>query len=482
MSPVGAADWRHSSLWSPPLRPRFASTNVDRSVDVAIIGGGIAGLLTAILLNRSGADVLVLERYEVGGVATRNTTAKISALQGTTYHAIRSRRGAGVAAEYAAAQLDAVEGLRGLIAELKIDCALTDAPAITYATEREAGEEARAEFEAAREAGLPVQWTETTELPFAVLGAVQLDHQLHFHPGMFCSALASELGRDRIAEAAGVAGIDDNSDGCLVNLEDGRHVRAANVVLATQAPIVDPALLANRCTPLQSYALAARISGVVPAGMYLSCDSSVRSLRPARVETETLAVVAGEGHPMGAEGARPERWDVLAAWTEQHFGTVDVTHRWATHDLVSTDHVPFIGRLKAGSDRRWVATAFAKWGMTNAYVAARIISEAIGGTAVPWASAFDSTRVASTLNRELISLGATAGQHLVIDRLTRRTEPRCTHQGCVLRHDDALATWDCPCHGSRFAEDGTVIQGPASRALAAPVSGDSSYPRDGRQH
>ena len=144
----------------------------------------------------------------------------------------------------------------------------------------------------------------------------------------------------------------------------------------------------------------------------------------------------------------------------------EVTHRWATHDLIPSDHVPFIGNLGPRAQRRWVATGFAKWGMTNGYVAAKMISERIGGGSVPWASTFDSTRVASTVTRDLLSIGVTATRALVVDRVMRRAAPRCTHQGCVLREDRALGTWDCPCHGSRFDEDGNVIQGPANRRLA----------------
>jgi hypothetical protein len=199
--------------------------------------------------------------------------------------------------------------------------------------------------------------------------------------------------------------------------------------------------------------------------MYLSCDSAVRSLRPASAGGETLAVIGGEGHPMGSDEATAARWDALTAWATEAFGGAEVLFRWATHDLVTTDHVPFIGRLSPGASRRFVATGFAKWGMTNGYVAAKLMREILNGGSVPWASTFDATRIAATVNTELISIGAKATEHLVADRFTRRGNPRCTHQGCVLRRDTALDTWDCPCHGSRFSAEGSVIQGPATAPL-----------------
>lgn len=435
-------------------------------VDAAVVGGGITGLVTALLLRQAGARVAVLERHTIGGVATRNTTAKVSALQGTVYSELTSRRGPDVAAAYATAQLDAVAGIRECVEELDVDCALTPSAAFTYATEPGAAERAHREHAAAVAAGLPARWTRATGLPIEVAGAVRLDDQMHFDPGAFCAGIARRLDPALIGEHTVVRGVDEHQGGCTIALEHGTPITAAHVVLATQAPVVDPGFLANRCRPMQSYAIAARIDAPAPAGMYLSCDSSVRSVRPASIGGDPRLVVGGEGHPVGDDDARPDRWDALAAWTTGAFGPAEVTHRWATHDLVTTDRMPFIGRLVPGAHRRWVATGFAKWGMTNAYVAARLITEAIGGGSVPWAHAFDSTRVASTVNRQLWSLGRKTATHLVSDRLSRRGEPRCTHQGCVLRRDAALDTWDCPCHGSRFQADGSVVQGPATTPLA----------------
>jgi glycine/D-amino acid oxidase-like deaminating enzyme len=462
--PHDHAHWSDASPWSEALTARFPRVTPDRRVDVLVIGAGIAGLLTATRLAELGADVLVADRHEVGGVATRNTTAKISALQGTAYREIVRRRGVDVAAAYASAQVDAVARLRTLVEERQIACRLTEAPALTYATEPRATEVAHDELERAKAAGLRVTWTDTTELPFAVTGAVRLDGQLHFDPGAFCAALAEQLGPERIVEHQAVVDVQERHDGCLATFESGQRVDAGHVVLATQSPIVDPAFLANRCKPQQSYALAARTDGPIPAGMYLSCDESVRSLRPATVGGEPALLVGGAGHPTGAApDAAP--WSTLEHWTQQRFGTTEVTHRWATHDLLTTDRVPFIGRLAPGSTRRWVATGFGKWGMTNGFVAADIISAGIDGRAVPWANAFDATRIAASINTSLLDAGRTAIDHLVVDRLRHRPEPRCTHQGCVLREDGPTGSWACPCHGSRFELDGGVVQGPARAPL-----------------
>jgi glycine/D-amino acid oxidase-like deaminating enzyme len=454
-----------SSLWAHELSEGYPSVTEDGDADVVVIGAGIAGIVTAALLQQSGHGVLVVDRDIVGGVATRNTTAKVTALQGTTLSAITKARGVDAARSYAQAQLDAVDGLRTLIETTGADCAMTPATAVTFAFGADAASKVDAEFDAASDAGLVVT-RNPTDLPFEVTEAIALDNQFHIDPARLCRALASGLGANHVFEHTTVTGVKDNgAKGCVVTIDGGRELRARHVVVATQSPIVDPLFLANRCRPMQSYAMAVKLAGDVPASMSIAADEFTISLRPATVDGEDYLIVGGNGHPTSTPGD-PKRWDEIEGWARTHLGELEVAHKWATHDLVSVDHVPFVGRLSPHATGSWVATAFGKWGMTNAYVAARLIRDAIDEKdPAPWAATFDSTRIASTLNRNLVTAGTTAMQHIVGDRVTGRREPRCTHQGCVLRHDEALDTWDCPCHGSRFAKDGTVLQGPAVKSL-----------------
>jgi glycine/D-amino acid oxidase-like deaminating enzyme len=454
-----------ASLWAQSLERQYPAVSENRSVDVVVVGGGIAGMLAATLLSQTGREVLVLERDVVGGVATRNTTAKVSALQGTTISAIAAHS-TDAALAYAAAQLDAVRGLASLITDMGIECAMTRADAYTYAAYDEGIRRVAEELRAAQAAGLPAEATNDIGFPIDVQAAIVLRDQFHINPALLCRGLADALPEDAIAEYTSVKDIEEESGSVTVTTTDGCRIRAQHVVVATQAPIVDPMLLSNRCVPMQSYAIAMSVPGAVPNTMCLSADDFTISLRPATAPDGTqLLIVGGNGHQMG-ESASAERWSDLEIWAEKYFGEIEVWNRWATHDLVTTDRVPFVGRLRGTAQRQWVATGFGKWGMTNSYVAARLLTDAISEAAPqPWAGTFDSTRVRSTITKEALHAGATATHHLIGDRIARRPEPRCTHQGCVLREDDALGTWDCPCHGSRFDADGAVIQGPANTPL-----------------
>jgi glycine/D-amino acid oxidase-like deaminating enzyme len=455
-----------ASLWAQGLERQYPALSEDRSVDVVVIGAGIAGLLTATLLQQAGSEVLVIERDVVGGVATRNTTAKVTALQGTTLSAIASARDADAALAYASAQVDAVHNLAALIGEMGIECSMTRCDAFTYAGHDEGVRRVAEELRAAQAAGLPVESSDDIGFPIDVQAAIVLRDQFHMNPAQLCRGLADAMPIDAVAEYTSVSDVDEDGGTVTVTIDSGHRVRAQHVVVATQSPIVDPMLLANRSVPMQSYAIAMSVPGAVPNTMCLSADDFTISLRPAAAHDGTpLLIVGGNGHHMG-EGATAQRWGDLEVWAEEYLGQIEVWNRWATHDLVTTDRVPFIGRLKSTSQHLWVATGFGKWGMTNGYVAARLLADAITeAPPKPWASTFDSTRVRSTITKEAVKAGGVATHHLIGDRIARRPEPHCTHQGCVLRQDDALGTWDCPCHGSRFDTDGSVIQGPANSPL-----------------
>jgi glycine/D-amino acid oxidase-like deaminating enzyme/nitrite reductase/ring-hydroxylating ferredoxin subunit len=485
------------SLWLATAEPTaYPTLDGDHRCDVAVLGGGIAGLTAALLVKRDGARVAVLEARRVGSGVTGCTTAKVSALQQTVYREIRRRHGTDGAAVYAEASIAGVELLAELAAGEGIECDLERRPALTYAASDGERSTIESEHDAAREAGLAADLVEETDLPYATHGAVRLDRQIEIHPVRYVQGLARAVDGEGSAvfENSRALGV-DAGDPCRVRTEGGT-VSADQVVVATHYPLLDRSLFFARLEPTRSYCIAARIPGEPPRGMSISAGGTTRSVR----SHGELLIVGGEGHPTGARKATPERYERLEAFARDHWDVDEVKHRWSAQDPVSWDHLPVIGRYHPRTSRLFVASGFLKWGLSSATFAARIVSDLIAGRDNPWARRFNPSRVGVRGVPKLAQMNARVAADLVGERAipAPRTAAadiprgeaqvvrdglgktgvfrgadgslyavslRCTHLGCLVRFNAAERSWDCPCHGSRFDVDGTVLEGPATKPL-----------------
>jgi glycine/D-amino acid oxidase-like deaminating enzyme/nitrite reductase/ring-hydroxylating ferredoxin subunit len=480
----------------PPL-----TENAD--VDVAIVGGGIAGLSTAWELSRRGSSVAVLEADRVATGVTGYTTAKLSSLHTLIYAQLRTSFGADAARLYGQSQQDAVEHVVRTAAELDIDCELERVPAFTYVESPDQVDQIRREVDAAQGAGLRASFTTETLLPFPVAGAIRVEAQAQFHPRRYLLALADGLARRgaHIHERTRVVGLDEGEP-CTLTTQAGVTVTASDVVVATHYPVFDRGLLFARLKPRRELVVAAPIApSRDPAGMYITPEQNTRSVRTALYrDGQRLLIVTGETFPPGA-GEITERFQRLAAWTRERFDVREFAYRWATQDNDTTDELPYVGRLHLGAKHVYVATGYGGWGMSNGVMSGRLLASLITGDQQPWAELYDPRRLHPLQEaKPLLSLQTTVAKHFVGDRLrpaavesVEQIPPgsgalarvrgercavyrddagalhvlsaRCTHLGCLVHFNDAERAWECPCHGSRFAVDGSVIQGPANKPL-----------------
>lgn len=476
----------------------------DLEVDVAVIGGGIAGVCTAWELTRAGASVALLEADRIVTGTTGYTTAKLSSLHTLIYAQLRKSLGAEAARRYAESQQDAVEHVARVVEELGIDCDLERLPGFTYVEGQGRVDEIRAEVDAATEAGLPASFVTETDLPFPVAAAIRVEEQAQFHPRKYLLALAEDLTRSggRIYERTRVVGLREGGT-CRVTSERGATVTARNVVVATHYPVFDRAVLFTRLSPRRELVVAAALpSDADPKGIYITPEQSSRSVRttPYR-DGHRLLIVTGEMFTPG-DGDVTERFARLVGWTQERFPGVEIAYRWAAQDNHTTDQVPYIGPLHIAAKSVYVAAGFGGWGMSNGVLAGRLLAAAVTGEAPEWAQLYDPRRL--NLVREagpLLSAQVKVARHFVGDRLCsshvdslddipagsgavlriegeqravfrdtagglHALSARCTHLGCIVQFNDAESAWECPCHGSRFGIDGQVLHGPANRPLA----------------
>jgi len=468
---------------------------------VAVIGGGITGLTTALLLARAGSSVCVIEQDTVASGTSGHTTAKVTSQHHLTYATLRRTHGSSGAATYAAAMEAAKEKVASLAAD-GIDCDLRRRPAYVFATRPAERTLLERELRAAVEAGLPATLDDDVPLPFPTNGGLRFDNQLELHPRKYLVGLA-----DRFRSAGGeifddtrAVGVSETREGCEVHTSTGQ-VLAREVVVATLLPFLDRGLYFARAFPTRSYVVTARVRGALPDAMLISAAPPTRSIRSAPYDGGELLVVGGEGHHVGSAKARPERYEALADYTRTHWEVASFEHRWSAQDYVPDDGVPFIGRLNLLSRRIHVATGFKKWGMSAGTLAGMLISEDILGRRNEWAWLFSSTRIKPVAeSRRFVTENSRVGIRMVADRVLapgvrdidaleageggivscrgrkvagyrdddgrlQAVSARCTHLGCQVAWNAAERTWDCPCHGSRFRPDGSVIEGPATRPL-----------------
>jgi glycine/D-amino acid oxidase-like deaminating enzyme len=443
------------SLWlegrTGPARPPL---DRDIAAEVVVVGAGIVGLTTALLLEREGMDVAVLEMRHAGAGATGYTTAKLSSLHGLTYAGLAGSIGRDKARLYGEANEAGIARVFELAGELGIDCDLARKPNYTYAEDAAHLDRVREEAAVAAELGLPASYVEELDLPFAVAGAVRFDAQAEFHPVKYLDGIADAL-RGPVHEDTRVTGLSSGG----VDTARGARVSAGHVVVATHLSFLDRGLYFARCHPERSYVVAGRRADA-PAGMYLSTESPAHSIR---AHGDWL-LVGGESHKTGQADAA-ERYERLGTWARERFG-LEPELRWATQDQMPVDGVPFVGRHDPLTDNVWVATGFKKWGLAMGTAAAELLTAQIAGREHRWTKLFDPSRLrpragAVTFAKE----NANVAYHFAADRIAKRGNPRCTHLGCLLDWNDAEETWDCPCHGSRFTAAGDVIEGPAVRPL-----------------
>jgi glycine/D-amino acid oxidase-like deaminating enzyme/nitrite reductase/ring-hydroxylating ferredoxin subunit len=497
--------WTTTAPAHATVRPQLRE-----SYDAVVVGAGITGLTTAVLLAQRGVQVLLVERRTVGAGTSGRSTAKATVLQGARAHRIEKQHGRQVLADY-------VEGnRRGL--ELIADTSRRSGvphevrAAWSYATSDSGARQLSREQEVLTRAGLEVSWETSSELPFPVSGAIRLPDQLQVDPAAYLRSLADTFVQagGHLVENLAALGVDTGPrrPRLTVHLGDGTPVQADWVVLATLLPFPLRTLLFATSQPMRSYLLATEPADAdaMPTGMYLSVDQPTRSLRTATAaDGSPRLLIGGNSHPTGHGNPTMRHVRELAEWGREHFGITSVSHRWSAQDYRPADLLPQVGPVPYGQTRLLVASGFDKWGFTNGSAAALALADTVTGHRPDWSASWtprfvdnraalasvakQNAHVTVELARGWLTQpqrdGASPpdGQGLVerrgitpravstVDGTIRARSAVCTHLGGIVRWNEAEATWDCPLHGSRFGPDGSVLCAPTVKDLPEASGG-----------
>jgi glycine/D-amino acid oxidase-like deaminating enzyme/nitrite reductase/ring-hydroxylating ferredoxin subunit len=488
--------------------PRHRSLNKDAQADVCVIGAGIAGLTTAYLLAREGRSVIVLDDGPIAGGQTQRTTAHLSNAIDDRYLEVERVHGADGARLAAESHTAAIDRIESIAKEEGIDCDFLRVDGYLFLAPGHSEDLLERECEAARRAGL-----EDVEIvPRAPIASfdtgrcLRFPRQGQFHPLKYLAGLAGAFRKaGGVIHTGTQAARVDGGSRARVETEAGPVVKANSVVVATNTPINDRVAIHTKQAPYLTYAIGARVPrGSVARALYWDTLDAYHYIRlqPMGRGGDVL-IVGGEDHKSGQADDQPERWDRLESWARERFPKMKpVEYRWSGMVMETTDGLAFIGRNPSDAHNVYIATGDSGMGMTHGSIAGILLTDLILGRENPCSAIYDPSRkpvwgmawkeflvenanVAKEYARDWIGGGdvssvkeVSRGEGAILRRglekiavyrdargkLHERSAV-CPHLGCIVHWNPAEKTWDCPCHGSRFAPQGKVISGPASSPL-----------------
>ncbi|MCI8303400.1 MAG: FAD-dependent oxidoreductase [Lawsonibacter sp.] len=425
------------SIWTKTAQlPQFDKLRSDLNTDVLIIGGGLAGVLCAYKLAQAGVDYALVEADRIGCGITKNTTAKLTSQHGLIYDKLIREFSVDRARLYLEANQGALEEYRSLCQGMDCDFEETDAFVYSLNDRRKL----ERELNALDKLGFGAEFATDIPLPFPTAGAVKFPRQAQFHPLKFLAAISRDL---RIFEHTKVLELGPGKA-----VTDGGIISADKIVVATHFPLLNKhggyflKLYQHR-----SYVLALKNAPDI-RGMYLDEDEKGLSFR----NYGSLLLLGGGSHRTGKRGGG---WAELEDFAGRNYPDAQAAARWATQDCMTLDGVPYIGLYSRYTAGLYVVTGFNKWGMTSSMAAASLLTDLVLERKNPYAELFSPSR--TMLRPQLAANGLESALGLLTP-----TTPRCPHMGCALKYNSAEHSWDCPCHGSRFGEDGALIDNPAT--------------------
>ena len=428
------------SLWNEDIsRPDFPTMKNDIKTDVLIIGGGIAGILTAYFLQEKGVPYVLAEKDRICGGTTGNTTAKITFQHGLIYDKILRSEGSEKAKAYLQANRKAFEKYAELCKNIDCDYEIKD----NYVYSLDDRKKLENEMNALSKIGYDAVFAERLPLPINVAGAVCFKNQAQFHPLKFLFSIAKNLNiyeHTFVREMIGTTAV-----------TSGGKIHADKVIVTTHFPFINKhGSYFLKLYQHRSYVIALENAQNV-YGMYVDEYKTGYSFR----NYNNLLLLGGGGHRTGKNGGN---WNELRRFKEKYYPDSTEKYFWAAQDCISLNSIPYIGRYSKNTPNLYTASGFNKWGMTGAMLSAMLLSDMVCGISSEFEEVFSPSR--NIIKPQLFINGFEATKNLITP-----TKKRCPHLGCALKWNPDEHSWDCACHGSRFSENGKVLDNPANGDL-----------------
>lgn len=426
-----------NSIWKENASlPHFDTLEGSVTTDVLIIGGGIAGILCAYFLKEKGVDYVLVEGNTICSGITENTTAKITSQHGLIYDKLLHSAGIEKAKMYLDANQNAVKKYFELCED--IDCDFEKKTNCVYSIDDK--RKLEREVAALYKMGFPAEIIETEELPFQTAGAVSFENQAQFHPLKFLAKIAENL---NIYEHTFVKELAEHTA-----VTEKGNIAFQKLIFATHFPIDNKhGMYFLKMYQHRSYVIALENAPKLH-NLYVDEEKGGLSFRCY----QDILLLGGGAHRTGKRGGN---WKELRDFAAEHYPNAREKYFWATQDCMTLDGIPYIGAYSKRMPGCFVATGFHKWGMTSSMAAAMILTDLVLEKENSYAPVFHPSR--NMLKPQLLINGWEAAVNLLTI-----SKKRCPHLGCALKWNEAEHSWDCPCHGSRFDEEGTLLNNPAN--------------------
>lgn len=484
-------------------KTNYPTLNKDINVDIAIIGGGMAGILCGYKLQEEGFNIAILESGNIVESTTAHTTAKLTSQHNLIYDKIKSAMGDEFAKQYADANETAIYEIGRIADENNIDCDYSPQPSYVYTKKHKYKKKIEDEVSVANSLGIKAKLLDEIPLPIEIESAMVFENQAQFHPRKFLLALAEKIKNNGvdIYENTRATQLNEENGKYIINTSQDKQVTANKVIIASHYPFYNKkGLYFSRIYVQRSYILGINAKEKFPGGMYINAEDPPRSLRSHPTKDGELVLVVGEDHKTGQSKDTNKHYKALLDFAKDIFTVESVPCRWSTEDCMTLDGVPYVGKFNPDTPNLYITTGFGKWGMSNSMASSMILRDLIVDGESPWQDVYDPSRktIAASIKKFTVE-NINFGGQLIGGKLSKPSKDinvkhgegkileldgervgafrdddgklylvntTCTHMGCELNWNSAERTWDCPCHASRFDFRGEIVKGPATKPLS----------------